>query len=49
MVKRIIVLLLALPTMLLAMLPWAAYQYVRYGKIPYDNDPLSRLTKWAQK
>ncbi len=48
MVKRIIVLLLALPVMLLAMLPWAAYQYVRYGKVPYD-DPLSQLTKWAQK
>ncbi len=48
MIRRCIVLLLAMPTILIVFTPWAIYQYVRYGKVPYD-DPLSQLCKWAQK
>ncbi len=47
MIRRCIVLLLALPTVFITVLAWLPYQYVRYGSVPHD-DPLSQLCKWAQ-
>lgn len=46
--KRIVVALLALPTVFYTVFVWMAVSYIRDGKVSRP-DPLDRLTKWAEK
>ena len=46
--KRIVVAILALPTVFYTVLVWFPWCYIRDGYLP-ERDPLHHLTKWAEK
>ena len=46
--KRIVVAVLALPTLAYTVFVWMPWSYIRDGKVAIP-DPLDHLTKWAEK
>ena len=47
MTKRIVVLLLFVPAILWSV-PWAAWKYLRHGKVDPMNTPMDKLIRWAR-
>ncbi len=45
--KRIVVVVLAVPALLSCLMLWPI-EYVRKGRIDAENTPMDRLTRWAR-